>query len=117
MPLPDVHGLNLDPQTRCEHYHGPTDIIAIKMNCCRVYYACKDCHVALADHPIEVWPRNHWSRAAVLCGSCGTELTIEQYMMSAYQCPNCRALFNPRCQNHHQFYFQIENSRTSERQR
>jgi uncharacterized CHY-type Zn-finger protein len=31
--LPEVRGINLDPQTRCEHYHGPTDIIAIKMKC------------------------------------------------------------------------------------
>ena len=58
MKIPDVRsgnelrGVNLDPQTRCEHYHGPTDIIAIKMKCCGVYYACKDCHVALADHPM-----------------------------------------------------------------
>ena len=43
---PEVLGVNLDPQTRCEHYHGPTDIIAIKMKCCGRYYACKECHVS-----------------------------------------------------------------------
>src|SRR5215475_9988051 len=39
-----VRGINLDSQTRCAHYHGPTDIIAFKLKCCRQYYACKDCH-------------------------------------------------------------------------
>ena len=69
--LPEVRGVNLDPQTRCEHYHGPTDIIAIKMKCCGVYYACKDCHNALADHQIEVWPEREWDQPAILCGACG----------------------------------------------
>jgi hypothetical protein len=57
--LPEVRGVNLDPRTRCEHYHGPTDIIAIKMKCCGVYYACKDCHDALTDHQREVWDERH----------------------------------------------------------
>jgi hypothetical protein len=34
--LPEVRGINLDSQTRCEHNHGPTDIVAIKMHCCGV---------------------------------------------------------------------------------
>ena len=75
---PAVRGVNLDPQTRCAHYHGPTDIIAIKIKCCGVYYACKDCHSALADHTIEVWPETEWDEPAILCGACGTELTIRQ---------------------------------------
>jgi uncharacterized CHY-type Zn-finger protein len=103
---PAVRGVNCDPQTRCEHYRGPTDIIAIRMNCCGVYYACKDCHVALADHTIEVWPKAEWDQRAVLCGSCRAELTINQYFASQYQCPFCRAAFNPRCRNHYHFYFQ-----------
>jgi uncharacterized CHY-type Zn-finger protein len=106
--LPDVRGINLDPQTRCEHYHGVTDIIAIKMKCCGVYYACKDCHAALADHQIQVWPESGWSEQAVLCGACGTELTIHQYMRSDYRCPACRAPFNPGCRNHYHLYFDIQ---------
>ena len=74
-----VRGVNLDPNTRCEHYRGPTDIVAIKMKCCGVYYACKDCHAALADHEIEVWPESDWNQEAILCGACGAELTIRQY--------------------------------------
>jgi uncharacterized CHY-type Zn-finger protein len=101
-----VRGVNLDPQTRCEHYHGPNDIIAIKMKCCGVYYACKDCHAALADHPAEVWPDSEWEQKAILCGSCGNELAIHQYMHSESLCPACGASFNPGCRNHYHFYFQ-----------
>jgi uncharacterized CHY-type Zn-finger protein len=101
----EVRGVDLDPQTRCAHYHGPTDIIAIKMKCCGIYYACKDCHAAQADHPAEVWPASEWDQKAVLCGACGSELTINQYMQSGYQCPDCGAQFNPGCRNHYHYYF------------
>ena len=102
-----VRGLALDAHTRCQHYHGPTDIIAIKMKCCGEYYACKDCHIALANHPIEAWPQNDWNQPAIRCGACATELTIQQYLQSGSQCPACQAHFNPKCQNHYHFYFQM----------
>jgi uncharacterized CHY-type Zn-finger protein len=41
----------------------------------------------------------------VLCGACGHEMSIDQYMASSYQCPDCNAAFNPGCRNHYQFYF------------
>jgi uncharacterized CHY-type Zn-finger protein len=108
--LNDVRGVNLDPQTRCEHYHGPTDIVAIKMKCCGVYYACKDCHAALAGHKITVWPETEWSQKAILFGACGTELTIHQYLNLNLKtescCPACQAQFNPRCRHHHHYYFE-----------
>jgi uncharacterized CHY-type Zn-finger protein len=104
--FPDVRGVDLDLQTRCGHYHGPSDIIAIKMKCCGVYYACKDCHDVLADHPIEVWPESQWTEQAILCGACGEELTIDEYMQCQYRCPACREPFNPGCGKHHHFYFQ-----------
>jgi uncharacterized CHY-type Zn-finger protein len=104
---PSVRGVNLDSQTRCEHYHGPTDIIAIKMKCCGLYYACKDCHETLADHPIEVWPESEWNQQAVLCGACGSMLTILQYMQSNSRCAACSAQFNPGCRSHYHLYFQI----------
>jgi uncharacterized CHY-type Zn-finger protein len=104
-----VLGVNVDPHTRCEHYHSTLDIIAIKMMCCGAYYACKDCHEALANHPIQVWPSDMQHHKAVLCGSCGTELTIAQYMAAMDHCPTCNAKFNPGCRNHHHFYF-AENS-------
>jgi uncharacterized CHY-type Zn-finger protein len=103
---PHVHGIDLDAQTRCTHYNKPVDVIAIKMKCCATYYACKDCHDALAGHAIEVWPQSEWNQAAVLCGVCGTELTIAQYLACANQCPRCSAMFNPGCRNHYRFYFE-----------
>lgn len=104
-PLPNVRGIDLDAQTRCTHYRTELDIVAIKMKCCGIYYACKDCHEVLADHQIELWPRSEWSQLAVLCGACGSELSIERYMASGDGCPHCDAAFNPGCRNHYQFYF------------
>lgn len=101
-----VRGVNLDPQTRCEHYRGPLDIIAIKMKCCEIYYACKDCHAALADHDIAVWPESEWNQEAILCGACGAVLTIREYMQSDSHCPACKAGFNPGCRNHYHHYFE-----------
>jgi uncharacterized CHY-type Zn-finger protein len=105
-PSAQVRGVDLDPQTRCAHYHKAVDVIAIKMKCCGVYYACKDCHDALAGHTIAVWPRSEWDQLAVLCGTCGTELTVREYMNCANQCPACQAAFNPGCRNHYEFYFE-----------
>jgi uncharacterized CHY-type Zn-finger protein len=106
--VPQVRGVSLDSQTRCQHYHGPSDIVAIKMKCCGVYYACKDCHAALADHPIEVWLEREWNEHAILCGACGAELTVQQYMESESRCPSCREPFNPGCQNHYHLYFGVQ---------
>ena len=103
---PEVRGIELDSQSRCQHYRGPTDIIAIKMECCRIYYACKDCHTSLAGHAATVWPESQWDERAILCGACSAELTIRQYMGSGYSCPTCRAQFNPGCRNHYSFYFE-----------
>lgn len=102
---PEVRGIDVDAATRCTHYHPERDVIAIRMTCCGIYYACKDCHEALADHPATVWPQQQWDTRAVLCGICGHELSIREYLDSGYQCPRCNAAFNPGCCNHHNFYF------------
>jgi uncharacterized CHY-type Zn-finger protein len=106
----EVRGVEVDAETRCVHYHSALDIIAIKMACCEVYYACKDCHESLADHPIQVWPHSEWNVRAILCGACGYELTIREYMQSGYLCPRCKAAFNPGCRNHYHFYFAPEDT-------
>ena len=108
--LYDVHGIDLDSQTRCTHYNSRLDIIAIKMKCCGVYYACKDCHDALADHSIEVWPHSEWDQPTVLCGACGTELNTREYLNCGNVCPECRAGFNPGCRNHYHYYFEMAES-------
>jgi len=102
-----VQGVDLDPNTRCRHYHGPTDVVAIKMRCCETYFACIECHAALAGHPAEVWPRGRWQEKAVLCGVCGTELSVLEYLDSGYRCPHCAAHFNPGCRNHYHLYFEM----------
>lgn len=101
----EVRGLDLDLQTRCRHYHSALDIVAIKMKCCGVYYACKNCHIELAGHAIELWPRTTWIEKAILCGDCGTQMTINDYLQSENHCPACHALFNPACRSHYHFYF------------
>jgi uncharacterized CHY-type Zn-finger protein len=105
-PRHKVSGVGLDLQSRCVHYNKPTDVIAIKMKCCGTYYACKDCHDALVHHAIELWPRNEWDLPAVLCGACGIEMTIRQYLNCSNRCPGCEAQFNPGCRNHYHFYFE-----------
>lgn len=104
----EVRGVGLDAETRCVHYHSTLDVVAIRMACCSIYYACKDCHDMLADRDIRVWPRSEWSACAALCRACGCELTIHQYMNSGCRCPHCNAGFNPVCRNHYHFYFESE---------
>jgi uncharacterized CHY-type Zn-finger protein len=105
---PEVCGVNIDSQTRCSHYGKSVDIVAIKMKCCGLYYACRDCHIALADHVIEVWPRSEWGEKAVLCGACGAELTVRGYLDCGHHCPVCKAEFNAACRNHYHYYFEGE---------
>lgn len=105
---PPVHGLDLDPQTRCVHWRSPLDIVAIRMRCCGAYYACRDCHDALADHAAQVWPRAEWDQAAILCGACGRELSVSAYLASEDRCPSCGAGFNPGCKTHRHLYFASE---------
>jgi uncharacterized CHY-type Zn-finger protein len=101
-----VRGVQLDGETRCAHWHGATDIVAIKFRCCGEYFACHECHVALAGHPAEVWPRAEFHSPAVRCGVCGNEQSITAYLADHTACPVCHAEFNPRCAPHHTLYFQ-----------
>jgi uncharacterized CHY-type Zn-finger protein len=105
---PAVRGVDVQPNMACKHWHSLLDIIAIKMKCCGEYYACKDCHDELADHAITVWQRDEWNTRAILCGACGTELTINEYRNSGNECPSCGAGFNPGCHEHHKFYFEMK---------
>ncbi|NRB63525.1 MAG: hypothetical protein HRU40_10975 [Saprospiraceae bacterium] len=103
---PIVHGIDLDANTRCQHYHGPLDIVAIKMYCCQEYYACISCHNELADHPAQPWPLQERQTPAVLCGACSHEMTIQTYLHTS-KCPACHAPFNPRCSLHYPLYFEM----------
>ncbi|MGY5851754.1 CHY zinc finger protein [Salegentibacter sp. F14] len=101
-----VYGQSIDKQTRCVHWNSALDVIAIKFKCCEKYYPCFSCHEEDAEHEHQVWPKTAFSEKAILCGVCGHELSIDQYLESGNTCPNCSAGFNPGCSNHYHLYFE-----------
>ncbi|WP_087002914.1 CHY zinc finger protein [Gulosibacter sp. 10] len=101
---PRVLGPTIDDETRCVHYHGPTDVIAIKFKCCDEYYPCHRCHEEAAGHPARQWPEREALEPAVLCGRCRRELPVLEYM-AVSACPGCGARFNERCSLHYPLYF------------
>ncbi|WP_084500678.1 CHY zinc finger protein [Halalkalibacillus halophilus] len=103
----EVIGTKVDPYTKCEHYHSSVDIIAIKFKCCDTYYPCYKCHEENTEHPIDRWAIEERDTKAILCGKCGHQLTINEYMQSANSCTNCNATFNVHCKNHHHLYFEL----------
>jgi uncharacterized CHY-type Zn-finger protein len=54
--------------------------------------------------------KSEWNQKAILCGVCGTELSIDPYMNCEFLCPACRKRFNPGCRNHYRFYFGVQQS-------
>lgn len=100
-----VKGKVIDNQTRCSHYHTDLDIIAIKFKCCDTYFPCYSCHKETANHEAITWPENEWNNKAILCGVCGHELTVKEYMNSNNTCPLCQSSFNPNCKKHYDLYF------------
>ncbi|WP_435151521.1 CHY zinc finger protein [Haladaptatus sp. DFWS20] len=102
----EVHGVDVDPETRCAHYDTERDVIAIRFPCCDEFYPCFQCHDEVADHPRKTWPENQRDAEAVLCGMCGSELTIAEYLGRESQCPDCDSEFNPGCANHYHLYFE-----------
>jgi uncharacterized CHY-type Zn-finger protein len=79
-----VYGNTIDDQTRCVHYGGPTDVVAIKFVCCGRYYPCFQCHVEAETHE---------------------EMTITEYH-AVDRCPGCSAQFNDGCRLHAHLYFE-----------
>ena len=102
-----LRGVAVGPATRCAHYDGPHDIVAIRLPCCDVYYPCDQCHQATADHDIVRWPRPQFDTPAVLCGHCGTPTTAATYLDTGPSCVHCGAGFNPDCATHRTRYFDI----------
>ncbi|RNF40295.1 CHY zinc finger protein [Planococcus salinus] len=100
-----VKGLDVDEETRCRHYHSEIDRIAIKFYCCGQYYACFACHQATGCGKPKVWPAGSFDQKAVLCGGCGHELSVTEYLQCQSTCPNCAASFNPGCSLHKHLYF------------
>lgn len=102
-----LRGVDVGPETRCAHYDGPRDVIAIRFACCGVFYPCHACHLAVAEHDAERWAPDQFDTRAVLCGHCGTVLTIEQYLEGDQACSACGTAFNPRCARHYDRYFEV----------
>ena len=75
-----VSGNVIDSETRCAHYHTELDIIAIKFYCCDTYFPCFQCHEEAGCGNAKVWPIERFDEKAVLCGCCGHELTINEYL-------------------------------------
>ncbi|MFC3039605.1 CHY zinc finger protein [Virgibacillus xinjiangensis] len=105
-----VHGKEVvgavDQETRCSHYHTEIDRIAIKFYCCGQYFPCYQCHEEYGCGKKQVWPRQMFDQKAVLCGGCGEELSINEYLGCQNRCPYCRTSFNPGCSFHYHLYFE-----------
>ncbi len=100
-----LRGIAVDPDTRCAHYDGPQDVIAIRFVCCDVYYPCFKCHRAAANHASDRWPREHRHEPVVLCGDCDETMTAAAYRSADHTCPHCQTGFNPGCAAHWDRYF------------
>lgn len=101
----EVRGVEVDGETRCAHYSTERDVVAIKFACCGTYYPCYRCHEETADHDIERWPLGRRDEPAVLCGACGAELAVQEYV-GVESCPECATAFNPACSEHYGVYFE-----------
>lgn len=101
-----VFGVDVDSRTGCAHWRSPLDVIAIKFRCCGEYYPCFECHDAVAGHEPQVWPAEEFSEKAILCGVCGEQLSIEDYLACGSTCTKCSAAFNPGCAKHYHLYFE-----------
>jgi uncharacterized CHY-type Zn-finger protein len=103
-----LRGVEVDARTRCAHYDGPRDVIALRFACCEVYHPCFRCHRAVAGHDPARWPAARAGEAAVLCGACGATLTARRYLDAGPACPACGAAFNPGCAGHRDRYFAFD---------
>jgi uncharacterized CHY-type Zn-finger protein len=102
-----VSGVDVGPETRCSHYDTERDVVALRLACCGEFHPCFRCHDAVADHDRERWSREERDVEAVLCGVCGTTLTVAEYLDCDSTCPDCGAAFNPGCADHHDIYFEV----------
>ncbi|QLH76696.1 hypothetical protein HZS55_04980 [Halosimplex rubrum] len=102
-----LRGVDVDPETRCVHYDDAVDVVALRFPCCDRYYPCFRCHDAVTDHDPERVPRAAFGEPGVLCGVCGTALSVREYLDCDDTCPECGASFNPGCRRHRDRYFAV----------
>ena len=101
-----VYGIEVDSETRCNHYRTNVDIIAIRFACCDRFYPCFECHSETSDHAAIAWPKRRFGEPVVLCGACGHLLSVLEYLAAEHVCPQCHSNFNPGCLNHRRLYFE-----------
>jgi uncharacterized CHY-type Zn-finger protein len=101
----EINGVDVDPETRCAHYRGSNDIVALRFKCCGKWFPCHRCHDEIAGHPAVVWPEQEFDELLVLCGGCGRQMTSREYLDCASTCPACGRSFNPACTKHAHYYF------------
>lgn len=99
-----VHGAVVDAQTRCVHWHGPDDVLAILFPCCRRWYPCHTCHEKDVAHAAARWEPSEHDAHALLCGVCGATSSISDYL-AASSCGGCGVAFNENCRLHRHLYF------------
>ncbi len=102
-----ICGIGVDAETRCAHYRSPLDIIAVKFKCCGKWFPCYECHAESETHQPLVWAKNEFHSKAILCGVCGHQLTVGEYLASGSICPQCQSRFNPGCATHYHLYFEV----------
>lgn len=96
-----ILGIQLDEAGRCYHYHSNSDVVALKCDDCKQFYACYHCHNQLEEHPFQAIAITDSS--PVLCGKCQTTLSFTEYQKG--NCPHCHHPFNPNCKHHYTIYF------------
>ncbi|HJT45128.1 MAG TPA: CHY zinc finger protein [Chthoniobacterales bacterium] len=103
----EISGIDVDPEARCVHYHSSSDIVALRFKCCGQWFPCHLCHEEVAKHEAMVWPEKEFDSVAVLCGGCGKQMKVREYLECASTCPNCSRSFNPGCVSHAHYYFAV----------
>jgi uncharacterized CHY-type Zn-finger protein len=81
-------GLKDYTATRCSHWHGDLDVLALQAPCCGRFYACAQCHDEVNaapwgdGHTLEPWPaETELSTQALLCGVCKNTFSIQEYVV------------------------------------
>ncbi|HLT68059.1 MAG TPA: CHY zinc finger protein [Microbacterium sp.] len=99
-----IRGSAIDDESRCVHWHGPNDVLAILFPCCREWYPCHDCHEESAGHLAALWPEGAGAEHAMLCGRCDRTTSIADYRATS-TCSHCGGPFNEGCRLHAHLYF------------
>lgn len=101
-----ILGVDVDPQSRCAHWHSAVDVVAMRFKCCRKFLGCRTCHDTVDGHSAELWdPMADPDEVVALCGVCHSEFTLTDYLPTRDVCPKCRAAWNPGCVGHRHLYF------------